>query len=126
MKALGKLLSSAAKTEILRALHHQQEAVGLRQLSRIAAVGVRSAELALDSLVEAKLVQRTRTPTRVLYAMNANHPSASVLSDAFDAATLASIREDCRLLDKRASRILPFIEEARRMLAYARGANHVT
>ena len=84
MKTLGDLFSSAAKTEILRALHHQPDALSLRQLTRLAGVRVRSAELALHSLVNEKLVRRQRTRNRVFYAMERSHPSASVLTAVFD------------------------------------------
>jgi len=124
MKALGHLFSSAAKTEILRALHHQPDVVGLRQLARIAGVRVRSAELALDALVNEGLVRRRRTSTRVFYDMERNHPDASVLAAVFDAAAAAAIRANRRHLDGQAKRILPFVRQARRMLCHARESRH--
>ena len=122
MKTLGDLFSSAAKTEILRALHHQPGPLSLRQLARLADIRVRSAELALDSLVNEKLVGRRRTQNRVFYAMDLSHPSAAVLDAVFDAAALAAIRANRRALDERAKRILPFLRQARRMLSHARGS----
>ena len=124
MKTLGDLFSSAAKTEILRVLHHQPGALSLRQLSRLAGVRVRSAELALDSLVNEKLVGRRRAQNRVFYAMVRSHPSASVLAAVFDAAAVAAIRTNRRSFDERAQRILPFMRQAHRMLNHARGSRH--
>ena len=124
MKTLGGLFSSAAKTEILRALHHQPDALSLRQLARLAGVRVRSAELALDSLVNEKLVGRRRTQNRVFYAMERSHPDASVLNAVFDAAAVAAIRANSGSFDKRAQRILSFMRQAHRMLNHARGSRH--
>ena len=120
MKALGNLFNSAAKTEILRALHHQPEAVGLRHLARIADVHVRSAELALADLVRMRLVTRRRRSHRVFYALKRTHPDAVLLSAVFDAAAQASISATRTFLNKRAKRILPFIRQANRMLKHAR------
>jgi hypothetical protein len=124
MKTLGDLFSSAAKTEILRALHHQPDAVSLRQLARLAGVRVRSAELALDSLVNEKVVWRRRTRDRVFYAMERSHPSVSVLTAVFDAAVLAAIRANRRSSNERAKRILPYLRQAHRMLNHARASRH--
>lgn len=126
MKRLGDLFSSAAKTEILRALYHQPGRVGLRQLARIAGLRVRSAELALDSLVSARVVRRRRVEDRVFYAMDRSDPRASLLAAVFDAAAEAAIQTERRALDKEAKRILPFIRQATRMLERARGSRHET
>jgi DNA-binding transcriptional ArsR family regulator len=121
MKALGDYFGSAAKTEILRALYYQPDGVGLRQLTRIAGLRVRSAELALDSLVNARLVRRRRALRRVFYMMDRDDPRAPVLAEVFDAAAIAAIRAESRFLDKRAKLILPFIRQTTRMLNHARG-----
>lgn len=121
MKALGDLFGSAAKTEILRALYHQPDAIGLRQLARIAGVGVRSAELALASLEKAKLVRRQHKRDRPSYAMVRTGGRAAILSEVFDAAAVASIREGSRSLGPRARIILPFIRQVSHMLDHARG-----
>lgn len=124
MKALGDFLGSSAKTEILRALHCQPDAVGLRQLARIAGVRVRSAELALHNLVSEGLVTRRRAANHVFYAMDRHHPGAVVLGAAFDAAALAAIRVSSRSLDVKAKRILPFVRQALRMLNRARESRY--
>ena len=122
---MGQIFSSAAKTEILRALHHQPDPLGLRPLARIADLHVRSAELALTDLVREKLIIRKRTPTRVYYALNRTHPSAPVVAAAFDAAAAAAIHRDSRALNRRATRILPLMRQASRMLRRARKSCHV-
>jgi hypothetical protein len=124
MKTLGNLFGSAAKTEILRALNYQPDGTGLRQLTRIAGLRVRSAELALKFLVRSKLVRRRRIANRVSYAMDWNDPRASLLTEVFAAAAAAAIRAESHTLDQRARRLLPFMRGATRMLDTARRSRH--
>jgi hypothetical protein len=126
MKTLGNLLGSAGRTEVLRVLNYQPGLVGLRQVARRAGVHARSAELALDALVGETLVNCKRTATRALYEMNRDHPDARVLEALFEAAARAAIGQRSSSLHARARGILPFIAEATRMLANAKGSRHVT
>ncbi len=125
MTSLGTLLSSAARTEILRVLWYQSAPVGLRALARIAGVLPRSAELALDALVDEKRVTRTRDASGPCYALNRRHPDVELLDAVFMAAARATIARRSHTLEKRAARLLPFIREAGRMVALARSARHV-
>ena len=125
MKRLGCLLNSTARTEVLRALACQPDAVGLRQAARIAGVLPHSAELALAGLVREKLVRRKRSSTRVLYRLNRDHADIPMLEAVFAAAAQGCIQAQSRLLDERARTILPFIREAGRMLTRARRTRHV-
>jgi DNA-binding transcriptional regulator YhcF (GntR family) len=105
-------------------LHHQPEAVGIRQLARIAGIHVRSAELAVHDLVSEGLVTRRRRGNRVFCAIQRNHPDAVVLSAVFEAAARASIGANRQSLNRRAKRILPFIRQANRMIHRAKGSRH--
>ena len=125
MTNLGTLLSSAARTDILRALMYQPDPAGLRPLARIAGVQPRSAELALSALVNEKLVKRTGYSAGPRYALNRAHPDAELLDAVFTAAARAATANRCRMLGQRASCILPFIREAGNMLTRARGSRHV-
>jgi len=120
MKTLSNLFSSSAKTEILCVLYHQTGMVGLRQLSRIAGIRVRSTELALDSLLNTNLVRRVHKANRVFYSLIRTDPRAAMLAAVFDAAALASIREVNRSVAGKTLSILPFIAQANRMLNHAR------
>lgn len=121
MKKLGHLFRSAARTEILRALYYQPDAVGLRHLAHIADVHVHSAELTLDDLVQERLVTRRRHLNRVLYALKRNHPAVPVLTAVFNAAAQASIDMNRHSLSRTAKRILPFMQQASRMISHAKG-----
>jgi hypothetical protein len=98
----------------------QPSPVGLRYLSRIARVHVRSAELALKALVREDLAVCDRTPTRTFYSLNRNCPETEVLQAVFDASTRAQVVLRSRHLAARARTLLPFIEESSRMIAHAR------
>ncbi len=125
MTNLGILLSSAARTEILRALMYQPAPAGLRPLARIAGVLPHSAELALNALVKEKLVNRTAYTAGPRYALNRAHPDAELLDAVFTAASRAVTASRCRMLGRRAARILPFIREAGSMLDRARESRDV-
>ncbi len=125
MTRLGTLLSSSARTEILRALYYQPEPIGLRALARIAGVLPRSAEVALAALVDEGLVSSTRDAMGPLYTLNRTHSDARLLEAVFTAATRVVIVNRCRTLNAKAPRILPFIREAEKMLASAKEASRV-
>lgn len=126
MKTLGKLLGSAARTDVLRTLLCQPRPVGLRPLARIAGVHPHSAEVALRTLIAEELVVRTVVGKRPMYEMNRRHPDVDVLRAVSDAAALALIRQRRSALQLRARAILPFIREAERMLVHARSHRRVT
>jgi DNA-binding transcriptional ArsR family regulator len=126
MRTLGELLGSAARTELLRVLAYQPGPVGLRPAARLAGIHPRSAELALRALVDEGMVLRRQAGRRPVYEWNPDHPDSPVLRSVFDAAAQARILQRAGTLRERARSILPFIEEASRMLTYARRDRHVT
>ena len=126
VKTLGKLFSSAARTEILRVLARQPAPIGLRHLARLAGVHPHSAEVALKSLLDDKLVKRKQATGRPVYALDATRPDAALLRAVFDAAEREQTRIRNQTLQDRARSILPFINEATRMLDRARGVKHET
>jgi len=116
MKVLGDLFSSGARTELLRVLCYQPDGMALRALARTAGLRIRSAELALSSLVRDKLVKRSRDGNRVVFVLDRADVRYSILHAVFDAAMYEGIRADSRLLNERSKVILPFINEAKHML----------
>lgn len=101
-------------------------AVGLRQAARLAEVHPHSAELVLVGLVREKLVKRERTAARTWYELDRDHADVPVLDAMFTAAARTLVGVHSRSLQERGKRILPFIGQAARMLARARGTRHVT
>jgi len=126
MRTLGKLLGSAARTELLRVLAYQAGPVGLRPLARLAGIHPHSTELALRALVGEGLVLRRQSSTRPLYEWNPDHPDAPVLESVFKAAEQAYVRQRGSALREWAQAILPLIQEASQMLTHARRRRHVT
>lgn len=120
MANLGSLLSTGSQAEILRALAHHPDPLGLRQAARIAGVHPRSAELALSSLVEAGIVKRKRRGSRALYHLNRDHPHAEVLIPVFEAAERGFIIMRSHSLNRTARRILPLLSRANKLRAHAR------
>ena len=126
MKTLGKLLGSAARTEVLRVLTCQPGPLGLRPTARVAGIHPRSAELALRDLVREQLVRSRPTAAGPVYEINRRHPDTPVLEAVFDAAARAAVHQRRASLQRKARAILPFVDEADRMLSRARDHRHVT
>ena len=125
MTTLGKLLGSPARTELLRVLVYQGGAVGVRSAARIAGMHPHSAGLALKALVREDLVRRRQTTVGPLYELNPTHPDVPVLEAVFCAAAAACTRQRQSSLHRKGRAILPFIDEATRMLNKARSHRHV-
>lgn len=114
------MLGGSARFDLLRALYFQQDAVGLRQLARLAGVHPHSAERMLKDLVKEGVVVRNQTGARTLFRRNERHADWHILSPVFDAADRAAIKLRAAELNERARAILPFVEEAGVMLSKAR------
>ena len=120
MKTLGLLLGSAARVDLLSALHLQTRPVGLRQVARIASIQPRSADLALRRLVEEKLVFCEASSAQSFYRLNRDHPDAKRLAAIFSSENQQRLVEKGEALNSRALQIVPFIAEATEMLSGAR------
>lgn len=125
MKSLGHILGGSARFDLLRALYYQHDAVGLRQLARLAGVHPHSAERMLKELVKEAVVLRNQSHNRTLFQRNRDHADWLILSSVFDAADRAERRLRSVELNDRAQAVLPFIEEAGAMLKKARRRIHV-
>jgi hypothetical protein len=106
-------------------LYYQADPIGLRPLARVAGVLPRSAEVALDALVDECLVCVNSDASGPRYILNRKHADAELLAAIFTAATKNTIASRCRTLAARAKRILPFIREAESMVGRARRSGHV-
>ena len=124
MATLGKLLGTAARTEVLQVLLNQPGALGVRPTARIAGIQPRSAELALKALAAEGLVCTTQTRRGPLYEMNRAHPQTQLLADVFAGVAEAFIRQRRATLSTRGRTFLPFMAETTRMLARAKQSRH--
>lgn len=126
MKTMGMLFSSAAKTELLRALVYQPEPIGLRNAARLAGVHPHSAEGALAELGRQGLVRRDSSTLHPLYELVRSRDEVPMLEAVFAAAAQGYIRERSRALNERAKSILPFIRQGGAMIARSRRPPRVT
>lgn len=122
MSTLGRLLGSSARTETLRVLRFHPEAIGVRELSRLAGIYPRSAELALVSLVKDGLVARKRKGRRDLYCLNYDHADCPVVLAVVDAGTQAATKSRCAKLQSRGRMLLRSVEQAASLISH--GRNH--
>lgn len=125
MRSLGNIFGTVARTDVLRALYCQPEPVGLRYLARIADIHPHSAELALATLVREQLVIYGKMGRRKLYELNVHHEDYIFLETVFTALERLYVKQNSNNLNERACKILPFIKEASRLIAYAKGGAHV-
>ncbi len=125
MKSVGHILGGSARFELLRALYYQHEAVGLRQLARLAGVHPHSAERMLKELAREGVVLKNQTRTRTLFERNCDHADWQILESVFDAADRAARKIGASRLKERARAILPFLDEAGDMLKKAKRSTHV-
>ena len=63
---LHDIFSSAAKVALIEALYHHPRGLSLRELANISGVQLRSAQLAVESLHEQKIVRTRRVKNRVI------------------------------------------------------------
>ena len=119
MKKLGQLLGSATRTELLRVFMYQPAPVGLRFAAHLAGVHPHSAELALKRLVQEDIVCRQQHFGGPLYELNRKSADCNVLKAVFEAERCSRLKQRAAALQHRAAAILPFIEEANRMLSKA-------
>ena len=126
VKSIRQMIGASARFDLLWALHYQHRPVGLRELARLAGVHPHSAERMLKELTEEGVVNRKKQGARVLHIRNAEHPDWFALEPVFSASEKAMCVMRRNRLNDRARTILPFIDEASRMLKCARRTVRVT
>lgn len=120
MNDVCHMLGASARFALLRALYYLPDAVGLRQLARLADVHPHSAERMLKELVDEGVVLRKKTSSRTMFTRSNDHSDWCVLEPVFDAAERSIRALNAPRLNRRAQAILPFLEEAGSMLKKAR------
>lgn len=110
---------------MLRTLVYMHEPVGLRQVARIAGVHPHTAELVLADLVQEGMATRCRTASRSLFALVRGRDDVAVLEAVFKAADEMAAKLRSKRLSVRAVGILPFIQDATRLIRKAKESRHV-
>ena len=125
MKPLGDLLSSKARTDILRALCVLPNPPGIRHLARLTRLHPRSVELALHALSEEGMVSRSPSKGRASRVkMRRGHEAYPRLCALFEADDLAEIANRPPALDKKAPAICAFMDEGHRLIHHGRRSLH--
>ena len=109
--------------EILRVLYYADSPMGVRAIARNASVGLRSAQVALSSLVKEQCVVPSASH-RPVYAINRSHRDFPVWKAIFDGIAQSLIEQRREAVKRHAPRLLSFLEDYRQMIRYAK-ASHV-
>lgn len=111
MKSVSRILSSAAKFEVLGLLCQRSASLPLRHIAYLTDLPIRSVELAVASLCAQKVIRKRRSGRQVLLSINENHASHPVLRDIF-ALVSKSVLPPPPDMDKKAKAVLAFVDSA--------------
>jgi len=120
MYFIGDLFSSRARVQILSAMTLLENPVGIRSLSRIADVPLRSAQLAVQGLCEEGVLNVSKTPKKPEYSLNMSNPVTNRLNVIFRADLSEVLRSRSPELHAKASALCPFLEEAEALVHHGR------
>ena len=112
MISIGDIFSSKARVHILRAANTLEHPVGIRALSRIADIPLRSAQLAVRGLCEDGLLRTIQKHQKPVYSLNTSHPLHSRIHAVFQADGREVLLNRHPLLQEKATVLGPFLEEA--------------
>lgn len=97
---ISELFTSSAKYKILGVLSSRRSPIHLRAIAEISGVQIRSAQLAIRSLNDDKILRMTREGNRTLYTLNQKSELCLPLREHFS-------DEQARILAKRAKSYPP-------------------
>ena len=117
---MAQLFAYPARTEVLKTLYYQPAELGLRQIAVVASLHVRSAELALKDLKQARLVSRRKDKNRVFFSLNREHESYPLLAALFSAEEKFAITQRAAAAVDEGAKAVRFAVTAARMLKRAR------
>ena len=117
---IANILSSSAKIEVLNILCKDPSPVRIRALERRTGLAIRSVQVALSHLVEAKVVIRTTKDKSPAYYLNQSHKSYRLIKNIFKAIELEGLARRSEIYHSRAKRTFQFISEASELFNRAR------
>ncbi len=118
---ISHLFSSTTKYKLLRTLSTRSSPIHLRALVDVTAVPLRSAQLAIHSFTEQKLLSLSKESNRVYIKLNDKNPYAIVLQNFFQNDMKRQLRERSQKYTHQGS-LLTRIHELR-MLSWQKNAN---
>ena len=117
---IAHILSSTAKFEVLNILFQDPSPLRVRALERRTSLAVRSVQVALDSLVKAKVVTRTTQKKTPVYQLNKSHESYRLISHIFKSVEMESVSKRSVFYNSKAKKTFEFISEASELFQRAR------
>lgn len=112
---LPEIFSSSAKVALIETLHHHPRGLSLRELSEISGVQIRSAQLAVESLRDQKIVRTRRTKNRVIVSPRKEQDVWTLLSAICRELEAFKLRERAAHYES-AAPILRFISSGRSLI----------
>jgi DNA-binding IclR family transcriptional regulator len=91
--SIDLILSSAAKLKILKVLNNQSTPLRLRQIAYLSELPVRSVQLALKSLLEAKVLAAKKGAGIKAFILSREHALYPFIADICEALERQAIRE---------------------------------
>ncbi|MCC6953962.1 MAG: hypothetical protein IT290_07580 [Deltaproteobacteria bacterium] len=121
---LPEIFSSSAKVALIETLYHHDRGLSLRELSELSGVQIRSAQLAVESLREHKIVRTRREKNRVIVSPRKEQDVWTLLSAICRELEAFKIRERAAQYES-AAPILKFISSGRALVdSAARKSRH--
>lgn len=120
MKSVFDILTSRARSVILRTLYFQSEPIPLRHISAISGLPVFSVQNAVDSLLTEHVIKRSEKDNNVLFELNREHFLYSVLEQFFIIEMNSRIRLEAGSFHEKARLVLEFAAAANSMFQCAK------
>jgi len=117
---IAHILSSTAKFEVLNILFKDPTPLRTRVLERRTGLAVRSVQVALDSLVKAKVVIRKERKNHPVYYLNEAHSQYELINSILKAVEFDGISKRASSYQSKAKKTYQFISEARELFRRAR------
>ena len=112
---ISDILSSSAKLKVLETLNYQTSPCGLREIAYSSELPLRSVELALKSLLKAKIVSRKKLGKYFAFSINKKHLYYPALNKLFVECMKVELSQRALSYSKKAKSSLKFINDTHKM-----------
>jgi len=102
------LISSDAKLRVLNTLCDYRHDLTLRQIEALTHLAIRSVQVAIESLVDKKIVLLSKKNKRKYYQINSLHPNFTILKKIFELIENDKIEKNSKKFSKKAQSTLLF------------------
>lgn len=117
---VAQVLSSTAKFEVLNILFKDHSPLRVRNIEQRTGLAIRSVQLALNNLVNEKVVIRKNQNNKPIYYLNKSHNCYTVMNTIFKAIELDAIAKRSNSYKTKAKKTFQFISEASELFKKAK------